>query len=244
MTASCFQAPHQLHLRGLWPVPASLECPSQCDTAPIKLEGPKASPSLPGVRYEGQLPGPTATVNSAGVLGPLVGQSQCQSQPEVAAAAQCDTPPTTLEGPGPMATGSLSPGLRVPGVRCDDQLPGPTAAVRRVRWVRRRLLASLRVSHCHCHWVAAAAQCGPAQGGPGPPFLESQRGPGALKGGPGPGKGPCGLQTQGRWAPVPNRRPGMGGSRAVMGSSIVKTAFRKKGPPCQQGMSMSRPGPA
>jgi hypothetical protein len=103
MTASRFQAPHQLHLRGLWPVPASLECPSQCDTAPTKLEGPKASPSLPGVRCEGQLPGPTATVNSAGVLGPLVGRSQCQSQPEVAAAAQCDTPPTTLEGPGPMA---------------------------------------------------------------------------------------------------------------------------------------------
>jgi hypothetical protein len=148
-------------------------------TSPTTLEGPMARPSLPGVRCEGQLPGPTAAVNSAGVLGPqLVGQSQCQSQ--VAAAAQCDTPPITLEGP--MASPSL------PGVRCDDQLPGPTAAVRRVCWARRRLLASLRVSHCHCHWVAAAAQCGPAQGPRRAALLGESPRPGGPKRGSRPGQ--------------------------------------------------------
>jgi hypothetical protein len=114
------------------------------------------------VRCEGQLPGPTAAVNSAGVLwgrllAILSAKASLRWQRPL---TECDTPPTAVALEGPMATGSpslsRSPGL--PGVRCDDQLPGPTAAVRRMCWARRRLLVSLRVSHCHCHWVAAAAQ--------------------------------------------------------------------------------------
>ena len=169
------------------------------------------------MRCEGQLPGPTAAMNSAGVLwGRLLASLSAKASLRwQRPLTERDTPPTAvaLEGPNLKATGSPSPGL--PGVRCDDQLPGPTAAVRRVRWVRRRLLASLRVSHCHCHWVAAAAQCGPAQG----PRRAALLGESPRPGGPKRGS-----------------RPGQRALRPADSGALGPRAP-------QQGMSMSRPRP-